>query len=82
MAVTEDRIRELGETHLNEAGLEILEGLLSDGKLESAKYMLLGALDRTWKDGKMSTEEVQVLYAELGIPPEDSSRVRQDTGKL
>ncbi len=75
--MTEDRIRELGAEYLSDEGIEILEELLIRDKLEGAAYMLLGAFDRLWKDGKLGAEEARSLYAELGISPEESSIVRQ-----
>lgn len=77
MAITEGRIRELGAMYLSDEGIEILEELLIEDKLEGSTYMLLGAFDRLWKDGKLGEEEARSLYAELGISPEKSSGVRQ-----
>ena len=74
---TEERLRELGETYLTEKGQVDLDQKLVNEEYSAAARYLLGAIDGLWNRDQISDDEAADVYRELGIDPEEASRLRQ-----
>ncbi len=72
----ENDLREVGTKYLTVDGQAALEIYIKDGESRMAQVLLLGAIDRNWIKGRITDDVARVLYQKIGLPPEDSARLR------
>lgn len=62
----------------DEEGQLLIDELLEEGKLDTAKEYLLFGIDGGWSGGDLTFEDAEELHQMLGISPEHAARFRQE----
>jgi len=71
-------LEKIAEVVLNDEGMVEFGELLQKKDIKSAKLYLLGAVDRCYNDGVLLFAEAAEYYSQIGVPPEQASRLRQN----